>query len=146
MEFEELYAYKLRLKNSGDISFKNLFAHIAFSTDDEEFKVAIYSHFTSPKSMREDIERLDSSDSKNLKFRYATFNPGEQDVITVLASGPCSFGIDLRGSGYSISKESEFSSEDKENRWIFFALFGVLVAVISLLLNYFINRYRTNKD
>ena len=137
LELEELYAYKLHLENSGDILFKDLSANIKFSTGDEEFRVVTYSHFSSPSSMSEDIEHLDSSDLKHIKFKYATFNPGEKDVITVLASGPCSFGIDLRGSGYTISKESVFSSEDKEKHWIFYALYGVLGAVISLLLSYF---------
>ena len=144
LELEELYAYKIRLENSGDISFKDLLADIKFSTDDEEFRVVTYSHFSSPNSMSEDIEHLNSSDSKHIKFSYATLNPGEQDVITVLASGPCSFGVDLRGSGYTVTKESVvFSSEDKEKRWILYALYGVLGAVISLLLSYFTHRHLT---
>lgn len=143
LELDELYVYKLHINNSGDIALQNLSAHIAFRTDNEDFIVATYSHFTEPKSMSDTIEHLDSSDSKNVKFRYASINPGEQDVITVLASRPSSFGIDLRGSGYTVSKESVFSLDDKENVWIIYMLFAVLGAVFSILLRYFINCYLT---
>ena len=145
LELDELYAYKLHIENSGDISFKDLLANIKFSTDDEKFTVATYSHFSSPSSMSEDVEHLASSDSKQIKFKYATFNPGEQDIITVLASKPCSFGINLRGSGYTVSKDSVFSLRTKEKHWIFYVLYGVLGAVISLLISYFTHRHLTNK-
>ncbi|MDZ7830264.1 MAG: hypothetical protein U5L07_00775 [Desulfobacterales bacterium] len=136
LELEELYAYKVHIENSGDISFKDLLANIKFSADDDNFTAVTYSHFSRPNSMSEDIEHLNSSDSKHVKFKYATFNPGEQDVITVLASGPCSFGVELRGSGYTILKESVFPSDHKEKYWVFYALYGVLGAVISILLSY----------
>ena len=81
-----LFAYKVRLWNSGDVELKMLPVSFVFKEPSAGFQILNTSHLTTPPHEFGDISAETVSPSK-IRFVYELLNPGDQDIITILANG-----------------------------------------------------------
>ena len=81
----ELFAYKIRLWNSGDIPLQKLPVSFVFEKTPSDFQVFSTSHATTPRFEFGAIDE-DVVGPARRRFVYELLNPGDQDIVTFLTN------------------------------------------------------------
>jgi hypothetical protein len=81
----ELFAYKVRLWNSGDSPLKDLPVRLVFDTPEQGFQILEVKHETTPKHEFGKIVEQ-GSDATSKRFVFELLNPDDEDSITLMTN------------------------------------------------------------
>ncbi|MBE9593476.1 MAG: hypothetical protein IMF19_08340, partial [Proteobacteria bacterium] len=91
-----LFAYIVRIWNSGEVPLKNLPIRFVFNTSEGDFKIFEVEHDTKPKYEFGDITEQDideDNDAYSRRFIYALLNPKDEDTVTLWTNSPVSLSV-----------------------------------------------------
>lgn len=139
VSIRNLYAYKVKIWNSGRIPVKNMAVRLSFQTDNKDFKVFSTSHTTKPElEFGEITEEFISTNQK--RFKYELLNSGDEDKITLLANQNAKLKLFGKLEGLSFKKVEPTKTQD----WLSLgmSLFSMLAAFFALLMNYGVKKLK----
>jgi hypothetical protein len=85
VETPNIYAYKVRVWNSGSVPLSALPVRFSFETTTPTFTVFNVTHETTPKREFGKIEEI-GSDAFSKRFVYELLNPKDEDLVTFLTN------------------------------------------------------------
>jgi hypothetical protein len=137
-----LYAYKVRIWNSGDLPIKNLPIRFVFDRTESDFKIFSVAHDTKPKyEFGEIVEQGNDTHSK--RFIYSLLNSNDEDVVTFLTNYPASLSVYAKLEGLSVKlvKPNELILGLTSSTVI---IVGVVASLFSVVIKIFMD-YRRRK-
>lgn len=123
-----LFAYKVRLWNSGGHALKDLPVRFTFDPQNDTFQVFNVSHETNPRFEFGKIEEQ-GSDKHSKRFVYELLNPDDEDVVTLLTSDDSPLNLNSKAEGLRVTKVAT----RQPTLWI--GLIGSVLAAISSLFS-----------
>jgi hypothetical protein len=139
MKLNELQIYKVTVRNTGSSPLKELPVRLVFEDASNNFSVYAILHKTNP--LHEFGEIKSNFDMSSPRFVYQLLNPGDEDVLTILASEKRELNVYARGEGVSIDVRR--AGVDSSTTWNWFLLVtfsavgGVILGTLSTLLSRF---------
>jgi hypothetical protein len=141
MNLNELQIYKVTVRNTGSSPLKELPVRLVFEDASTNFSVYAIQHKTNPPQEFGEIKT--DSNISSPRFVYQLLNPGDEDVITVLASEKRELKVYARGEGVSLDVRR--AGEDR-SAWsillITSALAGMILGIITTFLGWLLGRRR----
>lgn len=117
MDVNELQIYKVTVRNTGSSPIKELPVRLVFENASENFSVFAIQHKTDPPHEFGEIKT--DSDMSSPRFIYQLLNPGDEDVLTVLASEKRELQVYTRGEGVSLDVRR--AGEDRSVNWFYWS-------------------------
>jgi hypothetical protein len=96
-----LFAYKVRLWNSGGSPIKDLPVRFSFNPGGSSFQVFNVVHDTKPKVEFGKIEE-NGSDQNSKRFVYELLNPDDEDIITFLINTDAPLTVNTKSEGLRV--------------------------------------------
>ncbi len=127
-----LFAYRVRLWNSGDFELKNLPVLCVFNSKLKDFIVFDIRHDTRPKYEFGKILEEDP-DAHSKRFTYSLLNPGDKDMITLLTNSLAQLNIYVKSEGVSVKNVKPLLKDTKITLIIVVA-FALLSTVLPTLI------------
>jgi hypothetical protein len=125
-----LFAYKVRLWNSGGISLRDLPVRFTFESQNESFLIFNVNHETTPRYEFGKIDEL-GSDARSKRYVYQLLNPKDCDIVTFLTNDDSALNVNSKAEGLSVTKV-----EANEPRGLLNRLSSIGVAVGALLASF----------
>jgi hypothetical protein len=126
----QLFSYRVRIWNSGGTSLRNVPIRIVFDRPAAGFRVFVVTHSTSPRYEFGAIREV-GSDSTSRRFVYELLNPGNEDVVTVVANDDPQIEVYSNVAGVRFTR-SEPAQPRSMMEWASFAM--TIVAVVAAML------------
>ena len=140
MNLNELQIYKVTVRNTGSSPLKELPVRLVFEDASNNFSVYAIQHKTNPPHEFGEIKT--GSDLSSPRFVYQLLNPGDEDVLTVLASEKRDLKVYARGEGVSL--DVRHAGEDRFASWsmllIASGLGGMILGIITTFLGWLLGR------
>lgn len=96
-----LYAYKVRLWNSGGSPLKEVPVRFSFNPQHQGFQIFNVSHETNPKVEFGKVEE-NGSDANSKRFVYELLNPNDEDVVTFLTNEDAPLNLFAKSEGLKL--------------------------------------------
>jgi len=138
VKVNELQVYKITIRNTGNSPLRNLPVRLVFENASVQFRFFAAKHKTIPQREFGDIKE-DFSEVSSPRFVYQLLNPGDEDVITFLASEKSSIKAYSKGEGVSFDVTS--ASENNGRNWSVLIAVSALAGTILGILSTFIGRF-----
>ena len=139
MDLDQLQIYKVTIRNSGNSPIKDLPIRLVFEEPSEKFSVFTILHKTNPAHEFGAIKSDHNMSSP--RFIYELLNPGNEDVITVLASEKRQLRVYAGGEGVSLDVRTA-SETAPANIYIFIIIAFVGGAILGMVILYVMMRFR----
>jgi hypothetical protein len=100
-----LFAYRVRIWNSGEVPLKNLPIRFVFDTSEGDFKIFEVKHDTKPKYEFGKITEQDideDNDAYSKRFTYPLLNPKDEDIVTLWTNYPVSLSVYAKSEGLKL--------------------------------------------
>jgi hypothetical protein len=145
IDTKELSSYTVKLKNTGDISIKDLEVLYSFDQPEKDFKILSEYHKTKPAFEFGKIERT-YADSISEKFLYGLFNTSDEATLTIFTTKNATLNVYAKQEDLSFSKAEATPEANDFEKWPPYLQFGAIVlAVISSLLTKFLDVWPFSK-
>ena len=125
-----LFTYRVKIWNSGDVALNDLPVRLQFAPV-KPFAVFAASHATKPPAEFGRIDEVGSTPTAK-RFVYELLNPGDSDLITILADQPARVQVFAKAPNLSLENETP-SDPTSWMDWL--AVFGAVIAALSSLLS-----------
>lgn len=127
-----LYAYKVRIWNSGDLPLRNLPIRFVFTVE-EDFKIFTVVHDTKPKYEFGGIQEQ-GSNAHSKRFIYSLLNPKDEDIVTFLTNHSASLSVYAKSEGLSVKWVKPREPTLWHKVGLVFA--AVIASVLALLMSF----------
>ena len=120
---DDAQIYRISLKNSGKVELTDLPLRLIFIPKNKDFKIVSLEHNTMPKNNFSEIKHT-YEEKLEVLITYSLLNPGDRDVITLLATQDALLTMAVKTKG--LSYETSSASDTRK-----FQLRSILPALIS---------------
>jgi hypothetical protein len=125
-----LFAYKVRLWNSGSSPIKDLPVRFSFNPGGSGFQVFNVVHDTKPTVEFGKIEE-NGSDQNSRRFVYELLNPDDEDTLTFLINTNAPLAINAKSEGLRVTN----AAPKEQGSW--FRVLQIAVLILSFLASAF---------
>jgi hypothetical protein len=137
VNLNELQIYKVTVRNTGASPLKELPVRLVFEDASNNFSVHAILHKTNPPHEFGEIKT--DSNMSSPRFVYQLLNPGDEDILTVLASEKRELKVYARGEGVSVDVRR--AGEDRSVNWFLLVAYCAVAGVILGLLSTVLSRF-----
>ena len=135
IKVSELYAYKVRLWNSGNKAIKNLSVSFVFENVQGSFQVISANHATNPPYEFGAITENDISETHR-RSNYALLNSGDEDIVTMLTTESGDLSVFAKAEGLTLRRV--IPEEEKKSHYLsWIALLASGSSLLTGILSYF---------
>jgi hypothetical protein len=138
VKVDDLQVYKATIRNTGNSPVKDLPIRFVFENASDKFRIFAAKHKTNPEREFGEIKD-DFSELSSPRFIYQLLNPGDEDVITILATEKRDLKVYSKGEGVAFEVTS--AGENRPVNWFIYltltALGGIILGIITTFLSRF---------
>lgn len=143
MKVDDLHLYKVTIKNTGNSPIRDLPIRLVFENTSGKFAMLAIQHKTNPAREFGEIKD-DLAEFPSPRFVYQLLNPGDEDVITILASEKRDLKVFSKGEGVIFDVTS--ASENPQGTSTMAILLGVVTGMIASCLMIWFERSTAKRD
>jgi hypothetical protein len=133
-----LFAYKIRLWNTGGTALRDMAVRFSFSPKRQDFQIFNVSHETNPRFEFGKIEEA-GSDATSKRFVYELLNAGDEDTVTLLVNDDAPLSLYAKAEGMKLTQVTQ----KVQTKWSYLVaglvgpLGAIIISILSLGLKYF---------
>ena len=140
---EDLHVYKVTIRNTGNSPIRDLPIRLLFENASNKFTMLAVQHKTNPAREFGEIKD-DLAEWQSPRFVYQLLNPGDEDVITILASEKSELKVYSKGEGVSFDVTS--ASDSRSGPSTLTILLGVVIGMIASSLMIWLGRATAKRE
>lgn len=138
----EVYAARVRVWNSGTLPLKELPVRFEFVSSANDLRILSTSHNTKPTREFGAITEQ-GSDTISKRFVYTLLNPGDEDDVVFLMTAKADLKVFSKAESLSIKVEQ--SEKNKEFKWYFAVLGGMVASILSTIVEIAFRTWRQRR-